>query len=780
MEIWQGIKYHYLFQLWTRVVRGVLLGSLISAPFFLCGAQVPAWAEVASGGQLQADGRTAFQRGDVETAVQHWQEAVRQYEQDSNSERLGNVLVDLAQAYQALGRYQEALQSLSRAQSVVHEPTQKAFVLEQVGNIYAATGAVAKAEQSLQESLGLAGQTNRSDLQAAILNDLGNLYTIQKRYDEALTAYRDGVKLAQNSGNIALAVRAQTNTAVALLQRGQYNDARSFLDVAATDIRDLPASHDTVYGAITIGMNYRTLGGFLPNARPILSQRAFETLSAAAAKADMLGDHRAASYAWGSLGTLYEDERRYAEALQLTQRAVFAAQQVRVPESQYRWQWQSGRLLKALGRRDEAVAAYRGAVVSLQSIRQEMAVQYGSTQTSFREAIGPVYFELVDLLLQQANGRDRDQEQGYLIEARATVELLRVAELRDYFRDECVDTVRSHIVPLEVVSQSAVVVYPILLSDRMELLVSLPGGLKRFVVPVGVAELTEEVRVLRRILEKRTTREYLPHAQRLYDWLIRPLETDLTAVSAETLVFVPDGPLRTIPMAALHDGKQFLVNKYALATTPGLDLTDPHPLPRENTQVFAAGLSAGVQGFAPLPYVSTELEAVQKIYGNTPLVNQAFQLGTVEKELKEKPFSIVHLASHGQFAGDSEKSFLLTFDDKLTIDRLGQAISFSRFRQAPLELLTLSACETAAGDDRAALGLAGVAIKAGARSAIATLWAVNDEAAALLMAEFYQQLQKVSLSKAQALRQAQIKLLNDRRFQHPEFWSPFLLLNNWL
>jgi CHAT domain-containing protein len=335
-------------------------------------------------------------------------------------------------------------------------------------------------------------------------------------------------------------------------------------------------------------------------------------------------------------------------------------------------------------------------------------------------------------------------------------------------------------VQLDEVSQSAVVVYPILLSDRTELLVSLPGGLQRRVVPVGVTALTEEVRALRRMLEKRTTREYLPYAQRLYDWLIRPLEADLTAVSAKTLVFVPDGPLRTIPMAALHDGSQFLVSKYALAATPGLDLTDPRPLSRENTQVFAAGLTEGVQGFAPLPYVSTELEAVQKLYGNAPLINQAFRRDVVEQELKEKPFSIVHLASHGQFAGDVEKSFLLTFDDKLTIDRLGQSISFSRFRQAPLELLTLSACETAAGDDRAALGLAGVAIKAGARSAVATLWSVNDEAAALLVTEFYQRLQDASVSKAQALQQAQMKLLSDPRYRHPVYWSPFLLLNNWL
>jgi CHAT domain-containing protein len=410
-----------------------------------------------------------------------------------------------------------------------------------------------------------------------------------------------------------------------------------------------------------------------------------------------------------------------------------------------------------------------------------MAVSYGSAQTSFRESVGPVYFELVDLLLQRAAALpQREQSEPYLSEARETVELLRAAELRDYFRDDCVDAARSRVARLDVVSQTAVVVYPIILPDRTELLVSLPGGLKRFAVPVSADTLTQEVKSLSNKVEKRTTRQYLPHAQRLYDWLIRPLEPDLAAASADTLVFVPDGPLRTIPMSVLHDGTQFLIDKYALANTPGLDLTDPRPLRREDTQVLAAGLTESVQGFPALPHVASELQAVEHLYGGHPLLNSSFLTANVEKESKEQLLSIMHIASHGYFAGDVEKSFLLTFDDKLTMDRLTQVVGLFRFRERPLELLTLSACETAAGDDRAALGLAGVAIKAGARSALATLWTVNDEAASVLVAEFYQQLQDASASRAVALQRAQKKLLADQRYQHPMYWSPFLLLNNWL
>jgi CHAT domain-containing protein len=146
----------------------------------------------------------------------------------------------------------------------------------------------------------------------------------------------------------------------------------------------------------------------------------------------------------------------------------------------------------------------------------------------------------------------------------------------------------------------------------------------------------------------------------------------------------------------------------------------------------------------------------------------------------DSPYSIVHIASHGTFESDFRDSFLLTFDGRLTMDDLERFIKFSEFRREPVELLTLSACQTAAGDDRATLGLAGVAIKAGARSALATLWLINDQAAELLITDVYRHLANRSMNKAQALQQAQLTLLKDNRYRHPGFWAAFLLIGNWL
>lgn len=767
----------WVFLLWSTG----LLCPLSAHP---ASASAVAVSRAASAEPYVAAGGRAYQRGDFERAVSHWTEAARLYERAGQIHDQSAALTSLAQAYQALGHYTQALHSLEVALALVMhsgDRTRIASVLGHLGNVSIATGPAETASKYLHESLDMAREAGNAALEAAIFNNLGNLFTSQKQYAEALGAYTQSVRLATVTGDSSLAARALINAAKASGQSGRYREAKALLDQAVDRMRRLENSHDKAYGLINSGLAYLDLQAHLPDANDRLFRLAAELLNEAATVAEAIGDRRAISYAWGYLGHLYERERRHQEALHLTRRAVFAAQQVHAPESLYRWQWQTGRLLKALGHIDDAILAYQRAVATLQPIRQELLTSYGSSQSSFRESIGPVYFELVDLLLQRAASlQRREQYEPYLVEARDTVELLKAAELRDYFRDDCVDAARARITRLETIAQAAVVVYPILLPDRTELLVSLPTGLKRLAVPVGADRLTQEVREFRRKLEKRTTREYLPHAQTLYEWLIRPLEPDLAAVAVESLVFVPDGPLRTIPMAALHDGRQFLISKYAVATTPGIELTDPRAIQRDKIKVLAGGLTDAVQGFPPLPNVSAELQSIQGLYGGDLLLNEAFLVARLEQRLREEQFTIVHIASHGRFASDVADTFLLTFDGKLTMERLDQFVGLFRFRDEPLELLTLSACETAAGDDRAALGLAGIAIKAGARSALATLWHINDPASSALMAEFYRQLRDPAVSRATALQRAQLRLLRDPRYQHPGYWSPFLLINNWL
>jgi Uncharacterized protein conserved in bacteria len=747
------------------------------------GADAPVLAG-ASEENLEEDALKLANQGDFEHAVTAWLKASELYAAQGNTRKQVRALIGLAQAYRALGLRAQSLEVLQRALPLAQASSDrslKASVMGSLGDAYFSLGMTEQARTSLESSLILAREIGDLEVLSVSLNNLANVLASQGKYQEAQLRYSESAELAAKAKNSILAAQAATNRARTAVQQNEWKDAREWLAGALRATQSLNDSHDKVYGLISIGELYRTIGRQFPEAPADSSLKAYETLKEAARIAEALGDARASSYAWGYLGSLYEDRGRYEEALQLTQRAEFSAQLANAPESLYRWQWQAGRLLKARGDIEDAIEAYRRAIYNLQSLRHDLSLVERKGSASFRRAFAPIYFELADLLLQRpASLTNPQQIERYLSEARDTVELLKAAELEDYFQDDCVTELKARVARLDRLEPQTAAIYPILLADRTELLLTLPGGIKQFTVPVRADVLTAKVREFRKMLEKRTTHQYLPHARTLYEWLIRPLETELEAHAISTLVFVPDGPLRTIPMAALHDGRQFLINKYAFATTPGLTLTDPHPFIRENIEVLLSGLSVSVQGFPSLPYVAGELDTIRSLYAGKVLKDRAFQMGNVEQALTNTPYSVVHIASHGQFKSDPRQTFILTFEDKLSMDALEQVMGLGQFRDKPVELLTLSACQTAAGDDRAALGLAGIAVKAGARSALATLWFVNDRASSLLVAEFYRAFQDPVVSKAQALQRAQLTMLKDRRYRHPGYWSPFLLIGNWL
>ncbi len=730
-------------------------------------------------------GHEAFARGAFEQAAEAWTQAVQAAHDAGQAMEESDARMALARAMLSLGFHTRAAQQLDLAIALARaaqDRSRQAAAMEWLGQAYLAGGQPEAALETLESARQLAVDLEDQIRLASIVHSLGAVQSALKQNKDALASYKEARRLAESAHADALMAAATINSAKLALRMAQWQMAQRLFEEGLTHVSRLPNSHDKAYDLIAIGLGFESLQAQLPETGGRWLVRAASVLEEAGELAKSIGDARAASYAFGYRGYLYEQERRHDDALLLSRLAVGFAQQVHAPESLYRWEWQTGRLLKALNRLDQALPAYQRAADLVQSLRPEMAATGVSDRaSSFRESSGRLFFELADLLLRRADSTaSRNDAQPYLIKAREAVELFKTAELRDYFSDECVDAYQTRQTKLEDVSRHAAILYPIILPDRTELLVSLPDGMHRLTIRVSQDELTKEVRAFRTALQKETTREYLRRGQLLYDWLLRPLEPLFAPWHLDTLVVVPDGPLRTIPFAALHDGKHFVIAKYAVATTPGLNLTDPKPLARDRIHVLSAGLSEGVQGFPPLPNAAEELGAIGALYPSQRLLNQAFRVPALELEMKNHPVTIVHIASHGKFERDVKNSFLLTFDEKLTMDRLSHIVGAFKFRDQPLELLSLSACQTAAGDDRAALGLAGVAIKAGARSALATLWFVNDEASSALVTEFYRHLKDPALSKAQALRQAQLTLLDNPEYQHPIFWAPFLLLNNWL
>lgn len=786
-------------------------------------------ADPVSPEQLLQHGQVAYQRGSFPQAVLDWTEAARLYEQQGQLRKQAQTLIQLSQALQRVGRYRESGTALRLALKVVEQQADdsalRAAILGRLGSLGALVGQDEEAVASLTEALGIARSAKDPLLTASLLNDFGTVLVGAGRYTEALGPYSESAELAGTVGQTLMRITATINAARVYSRQGAYMEGQALLVPVPAWLAALEESHDKAVAWLTYGQTYETLRG--AGSRGVMSQfeardRSIEAGSrkivvrpsepsaseelaqqndqdaampskeevmrasaqaywAAHKTALAIDDPAAESYAWGYLGHLYEQEGRVEEGLDVTRRAVAAAQKIRAPESLYRWHWQTARLLAAQGKAEEAMVAYRRAIETLQPIRQEFVVGSRNRATSFRETTGPLFFELSDLLLRRATVMtDKQAHQALLVQAQDTVELFKAAELQDYFKDECVATARSRSTEVAESTKNTAVIYPIVLPDRLELLVSLPEGLKQVVVPVAGETLTTSVRAFRLALEERGRTTYLAHARQLYDWLIRPVDAELQSAGITTLVFVPDGPLRTIPMAPLYDGSRFLIAKYAMAIVPGLTLTDARPINRGRVKLLSAGLSDSVQGFPPLPNVARELSAIQRLFGGVSLLNKQFNVPNVEHRLNEQPFTILHIASHGTVQKDVRQSFILAYDDKITMDRLAELVGVMQYREAPLELLTLSACETAAGDDRAALGLAGVAIKAGARSALATLWPVDDAATSELVEEFYTQLQDPTLSKATALRHAQLKILRNPERAHPSFWAPYMLINNWL
>jgi CHAT domain-containing protein len=674
----------------------------------------------------------------------------------ATSARAGTL--EQAATYQAAGQHQRAAQLLEDAVNQAKTSgDRKALILatSKLGVACTMTRQLDRAESLLRESLALARADGDTRMAAGILNDLGNVLSLRQRYPDALAAFQDSAAAAGH--HKLLAAQALCNAAATAARAGMTDKADTLNAAALKQIEQLDASPDQAFLLVTAGIT--DLGR-----HPARAQQSFQA-------ALEIGDHRTASYAAGYIGQL-------TGQIEWTRQAIFEAQQAQMPEALYKWEWQLARQWNAQGQTQPALAAYRRAIQTLQPIRHDVQLGFGNSTTnaSFRETHGPLFFEMADLLLQHAG-----HSQKLLAEARDTVELLKADELEDYFQDECCNFARAKARSLEAVDAHTAIVYLIPLDARTEVLVGLADGLHRFVADVGAQKLTEEVRQFRRNLETRTTYGYLEQAQQLYDWIIRPIHGLLAGRGVHTLVFVPDGALRTIPLASLHDGKRFLIEEFAVAVTPGLSLIEPHPISRAHARLLLSGLSDSVQGFPALDFVPGELRSIETAYPSEKLLNNQFVMPAITRKLTEEQFAIVHIASHGQFNRDVRKTFVLTYDGKLTLNDLEALIRPSQYRGQPVEMLVLSACQTASGDDRAALGLAGVAVKAGARSAVASLWFVNDQSTAALVSELYEQMRaSPNLSKARALQAAQIKMLGDRRYRHPCYWSPYLIIGNWL
>jgi CHAT domain-containing protein/tetratricopeptide (TPR) repeat protein len=816
---------------------------------------------------LDIQGRLYLLQGNGQAAFETWEQAATLYQQLGDQAQITENQINQAQALQTLGLYRRAIQILAAAlgwqpqtitdldalnaqlQTLAASPTAIA-ALQSLGEALRVTGNLKSSRQILQQSLAMAQRLQQPEAVATAQFKLGNVTWTEalinlshsnltvaeaaalikqaqqgdRRVDTEQaekfdTATLQVLQLYRQAAATSLTIQlpAQLNQLRVLIETERRVDANQLLPSVQQLVSSLPIGHGAIEARINLAQSLVKLnskGASEEQLTPPLPspEEIAQLLTVTIQQAKELQDPRAESYALGYLGELYEKTGQLQEAQQMTRQALRLAKGHNASDIAYRWQWQLGRLLKAEAdiagnskTYTEAIAAYTEATKTLQSIRSDLIAITAEEQLSFRDAIEPVYRELITLLLQSQSHTPDTQN---LITAREVIESLQLAELNNFFREACLE---GNPALIDQVDQSAAVFYPIILPDQLAVIVSLPQQssssdshqtrLEYYTMPVSQKELETTVNLLRDSLDQANDYRFLPPAKQLYDWLIRPMQDQLEANQVNTLVFVLDGVLRNIPMSVLHDGQQYLVEKpYSVAVTPGLQLLGTQPLAQKQLRsALLAGITIARPGFSALPSVKNELAQIQAEIPNTTTlldrgaspsnreltVDRAFTNANFQTAIAAGAFPIVHLATHGRFSSQLEETYILTEDGRLNIEDLRSSLKTTAVRQdGVLELLVLSACETAKGDNQAALGLAGIAIQAGARSTVATLWQVNDYSSAIFMGEFYRELVNVralQTTKAKALQQAQRSLLQnpDSDYKHPYFWAPYVLIGNW-
>jgi CHAT domain-containing protein len=334
---------------------------------------------------------------------------------------------------------------------------------------------------------------------------------------------------------------------------------------------------------------------------------------------------------------------------------------------------------------------------------------------------------------------------------------------------------------------------------------------RKYVEEANRANIQKNAKEFRSQVTDFENKSYIKSAKKLYEWIVKPLEMELKANKIDTVIFSMDNELRSIPIAALYDGKQFLIEKYSVGIIPSFSLTDTRYVSIANSNILAMGISQSTEDQEPLPSVPLEIETVSKqIWGsqNQTLLNEELTPEKIASLSYQKHFGIIHLATHGDFqAGKISNSYIQFWNKKLNLDQLKKLSQKLNWNKDPkVEMLVLSACRTALGNSQAELGFSGLALQAGVKSVLGSLWYVSDQGSLALITKFYDQL-KLSSLRSESLRQAQLAMLKGEvriadkylylspenrialppesanlgniNLSHPYYWSAFTMIGNW-
>ncbi|MBE9212456.1 CHAT domain-containing protein [Plectonema cf. radiosum LEGE 06105] len=817
-------------------------------------------------------GRAYQKLGENQAAITSFLSAIRNYQAVKDIPQVGRMHTELAQVYSSLGQSRKAISLLCGKvnQGINNIECQQESAVQIANNYNDKQGKVA-ALGVLGEVYRLIGNYDRgiAYLQAAqnidsnnflVLNSLGNAYLnrAQLRELQAKSAakiglnekqiefnqksktdfqvarenFKNSIKLAREENKELAEMRGLLNLIKlgSLTDENQTQNQTQVLDDTTFNhavknalrlLENLPDSETKVYGAIDLAYlqkNSQTNSPFTKcPIQLVLPEQTLSLLQKSVSTSNKLQDNRLQSYSLGALGHFWECNQNNQKALQYTQNAIVAADnKLSAKESLYLWEWQAGRILDQQNQKQQAIESYQRAFETLEDIRLDILTAKRDVQFDFRDVVRPLYRTLAQsrLELLQAGAIPNEQRDDELSKVVTTIDALKLAELQNYFGNDCV---LSGLNPKQVdelledkqnsaAYENTVFLSSIILDGKTGILLQSANQPTKFrwikdsqQRIVSSKELERTIAEFRDGLVKgEEALNYDPTiAAQLYDWIIRPFADDIQPDKVKTLVFIQDGFLRSVPMAPLYDNQQkkYLVETYAIATTPSLRLTVTKPN-RNKQKALILGLTetSTIDGktFPQIYAVENEIKAVQKLFPNhTQLIDENFIPQNFQQKLQQTTYPIIHIASHAQFGIIPQDTFIVTGKNKkITINQLENSLQNLKNPSDSVEILALTACQTALGDDRATLGLAGVALQVGVKSAIASLWNVQDDSTARLVEEFYKNYSEREMTIAQALQKAQIKMINtkklppseriDIKHDNPVYWGAMIVIGNWL
>ena len=812
-------------------------------------------------GDRTAEGKTLGNLGIIYRNLGQYPRAIELFKQRlaiarASGDRAGegSALGNLGNAYVNLGQYRRAITLYEKYLIISRERedrTAEGNALGNLGIVYRNLGQYSRAIGFFEQDLEIAREIGDRAGEGKTLGNLGNAYLNLGQYRRAIEFYKQDLEIARKIGDRVAIGRALGKLGAAHANLGQYPQAIDFFKQHLVIARAIGGRAEEGSTLGNLGTAYLSLGQY---------SQAIEFYIQSLAISREIGDRSGEVNVLGNLGLAFDNLGQYQIAFDFYSKSLDLSHKIGDRQTEAFVLGNLGYALDDLDRDELAIAFLKQSINIYENIRGDISPLSLEEKQSYKETVAQTYLRLASLLLQ----RNR------VMEALLTLDLLKVQELQDFFKDvkgnrrtaqgiellqaeqqvlnglnldQLQDYAQSPEVtalmqqlqqtaPAESLTLSAyadlqtrlqnlgtnsALFYPLILEDRLELVLFTRNAPPvHYPVDVSRRELETAIQSFRTDLEDPASQTIQASAQQLYNWLIRPLEADLKKANIETLIYAPDGQMRYVPLAALHDGEKWLVETYQINYITALSLTDIEPDSLNQPKVLAGAFSEAsaevsiggkTHTFGPINFAQSEVEALAKLYPKTTQLLQDSEFNrSAIASARLNNHKIVHLATHGKLVpGNPEDSFILLNNGEYVTLREIQAWDLPN-----VALLVLSACQTALGDRLSSgieiIGFGYQLQQAQVRASIATLWEISDIGTNTLMETFYAALQLEGISQVEALRRAQIALITNnfeglntelqkrgattirvrqaptapvrQQLSHPYYWAPFILIGN--